>query len=215
MCLCLIYGAPAPAHAQKPELVVQTGHDSVVYSLDVSQDSKYLLSGSSDRTLRVWHIQSGKEVRRFQEDSKGIHCVTFSPDGKYILSGSGDGALRLRDFQSGRIIKALRGHSDSVLCARFSPDGNYIISGSWDKTYRLWDVASGVEIRKLRLPFEAFCAAFSPDGKRIILGIGSEFGLFDSISGKQFNAFPGVPRGTFLWSPARTSSRRTPSIGTM
>ena len=50
-------------------------------------DGKYVVSGSSDKTARVWEVTTGKEIARMTHDFD-VLSVTFSPDGKYVVSGS-------------------------------------------------------------------------------------------------------------------------------
>jgi WD40 repeat protein len=63
-----------------------------------------ILSGSSDKILRLWDTQSGKLLRTLEGHKGWVRCCVFSPDGKMILSGSYDGTLRLWDAQSGKLL---------------------------------------------------------------------------------------------------------------
>jgi WD40 repeat protein len=120
------------------EVFVQLGHSSVVTSVAISPDGKYALSGSVDKTLKLWKISSGKEIRSFTGHSFGVNSVAISPDGKYALSGSVDKTLKLWEISSGKEIKSFTGHSDVVYSVAFSPDAKYALSGSVDKTLKLW-----------------------------------------------------------------------------
>ncbi len=61
-------------------------HDGLVYSVAFSPDGKYVVSGSDDKTARVWEQLTGREIARMTHDD-AVSSVAFSPDGKYVVSG--------------------------------------------------------------------------------------------------------------------------------
>ena len=161
----------AAEERRKAEIVPQLGHSKDVTSVAFSPDAKTLLSASSDKTLRLWDLATGREIRKFEGHSKEVTSVAFSPDGKTALSGSEDDTLRLWDLRSGREISKFEGHSSVVSSVAFAPDGKTALSGSWDNTLRLWDLATGREIRKFEGHSEEVTSvAFSPDGKTALSG---------------------------------------------
>src|SRR5262249_34581175 len=120
-----------------------TGHTSAVYAVAFSPDGKMVVSGSGDRTLRVWDVVSGQSLRTLQGHTSDVNAVAFSPDGKMVVSGSYDGTLRVWDVSSGQSLRTLTGHTSTVNAVAFSPDGKMVVSGSGDRTLRVWDVSSG------------------------------------------------------------------------
>jgi WD40 repeat protein/serine/threonine protein kinase len=167
------------------------GHTGFVYTVAISPDNRYALSGSSDKTLRIWEIDSGREIRCIEGHTSFVYSVAFSPDGKYALSGSD--ALKLWDIGSGRELRRFEGHTDDVTAVSFSPDGSYALSGSYDKSLRLWDIKSEKEIRRFDGHDKSILfVSFSPDGRYAVSGGKVEsFRLWDIKSGKVVQRFNG------------------------
>ena len=158
--------------AQAGALVrVITGHEDLVTSVAVSPDGKTIVSGSVDRTVRVWDAQTGAPLRTLQGHEYSVTSVAVSPDGKTIVSGSLDNTLRVWDAQIGAPLRTLRGHEDSVTSVAVSPDGMTIVSGSLDNTLGVWDAQTGAPLRTLQGHEDSVTSvAVSPDGKTIVSG---------------------------------------------
>jgi len=173
---------------------ILTGHIGYVTSVCFSPDGRYIASGSDDRTIRLWDIETGGEVRRFEGHTDKVTSVCFSPDGRYIASGSWDDTVSLLDIETGREVRRFKGHTDySVESVCFSPDGRYIASGSEDRTIRLWDVRTGRKVRR----FEGYTGSvtsvcFSPDGRYIASESRDRtIRLWDVRTGREVRRFKG------------------------
>jgi WD40 repeat protein len=157
--------------AAERELRRLRGHTSAVNSVAISADSLHAASGSSDNTVRVWHLATGDSLHRFAGHTDVVNSVAFSPDGRRVISGANDHTVRLWDARTGQSISQFDGHTDAVLAVAFLPDGAKALSGSADKTVRLWDITRGVELHR----FEGHSGAVtsisvSPDGKTFVSG---------------------------------------------
>ncbi|MCX6065371.1 MAG: hypothetical protein NT121_06410, partial [Chloroflexi bacterium] len=132
-------------------------HKSSVSSVAFSPDGKYVVSGSWDKTARVWETGTGKEIARITLDG-GVSSVAFSPDSKYVVSGSDDNTARVWEVATGKEISRMT-HNSGVTSVTFSPDGKYVISGSWDGAIRIWSTVSGHEIAHMKHNYSVHAVA--------------------------------------------------------
>ncbi|MDT5295559.1 MAG: hypothetical protein QOJ76_2439 [Acidobacteriota bacterium] len=187
------------------------GHTDIVRAIAFSPDSKFLLTGSgsissTDNSIRLWDVETGKQVRQIGSHILQVNSVAFSPDGRFILSGGFDGQACLWETATGRQLKCVKAPG-YVYSVAFSPDGTKFLTGHTQEMYylqmdedgirmagtidmaaaqkmvkenmaRLWDVATGKELRR----FDGHSSlvhsvAFSPDGRFVLLGTGNFLGL--------------------------------------
>jgi WD40 repeat protein/beta-lactamase regulating signal transducer with metallopeptidase domain len=154
------------------------GHTDRVHALAVSRDGQTLVSGSSDRLVKVWDAATGKERLTLRGHESLVSAVAISPDGKIVATASGE--VRTWDISAGREhvhMRRLGLHGRWAYGLAFSPDGRTLVSGSDDGKVNVWDVATGRLVRSLEPLREAWKAvAFSPDGATLAAA-GQEHGL--------------------------------------
>ena len=176
------------------------GTTGLVYSVAISPNGNYYISGSADHTIKLWDVRTGREIRTFYGHKSSVKSIAFSPDGKSIISGGDVDVLKLWDVQTGRVIKTFDpnvGFSWSAESVAFSPDGNYIVSGggSLYGDIKIWDINTGREIKTFSRHKQAVSSlAFSPDGKQILSSskFNEEgFKLWDVDTGKEIRTFLG------------------------
>jgi WD40 repeat protein len=147
------------------------GHTHWVLAVAVSPDGRTIVSGSDDRTVKVWEAESGRLLRSLEGHTGGVNAVAVSPDGRTIVSGSDDRTVKVWEAESGRLLRSLEGHTDLVRAVAVSPDGRTIVSGSDDRTVKVWEAESGRLLRSLEGHTDwVLAVAVSPDGRTIVSG---------------------------------------------
>jgi hypothetical protein len=148
-----------------------TGHSEKILCLAFSPDGRLAVSGSEDRTLRLWDVTTGKELGRLEGHRDAVTAAAFSADGRTVLSGGKDRTLRLWDVATDKELRRFSGHADAVRTVALSPDGRRALSGGADRSLRVWDVETGKELATFTGHKGAVtCVAFSPDGRLALSG---------------------------------------------
>jgi F-box and WD-40 domain protein 1/11 len=123
---------PHPNHPEE-------AHEECIYTIQHS--GKFLVSGSRDKTLRIWDLNTQRLVRLpLRAHSGSVLCLQFDadPEEDLIVSGSSDATVVLWKFSTGQIIQRLRkAHRESVLNVRF--DKRVLVTCSKDKTIKIFN----------------------------------------------------------------------------
>jgi len=160
-----------------------------VSSVAFSPDGRTLASGSY-KTIKLWDVQSQRQIATLTGHSNSVSSVAFSPDGRTLASGSNK-TIKLWDVQSQREIATLTEHSSYVDSVAFSPDGWTLASGM-DNRIKLWDVQSQRLIATLTGHLDyVYSVAFSPDGRTLASGSYKTIKLWDVQSQREIATLTG------------------------
>lgn len=146
------------------------GHRGDVSSIAFSQDGKTIISGSYDRTIKLWSSKSGTLLRSIDAQEEGIYAIAVSRS--RIASADAGGKVKLWDADTGEKISATKSHLGLIWAVTFAGDDNRIISAGQDRTLKLWNSATS------NAPEYAFrghsnavhAVAFSPKGNYFASG---------------------------------------------
>ncbi|RPJ06849.1 MAG: hypothetical protein EHM28_09200, partial [Spirochaetaceae bacterium] len=142
-------------------------HTSEITDIVATKDGAYAVTGSLDKTIRVWDLSLRREVRQIlgeagEGDFGKIQAIALSPDDQVLASGgifgpetsASAGDVRLYDFNSGTLKRRLSGSTSPVTDLAFLSDGAYLAAGREDATITIWDCKNGY----------AVCHTFSDPG---------------------------------------------------
>ncbi|ROO51273.1 WD40 repeat protein [Micromonospora sp. Llam0] len=167
-----------------------------------------IVTGSGDRSVRVWDLASGDQLAELAGHPGGVRAVAVfpGPDGRHrIVSGCDGGSVRVWDSASGDQLAELAGHPGGVRAVAVfpGPDGRHrIVSGCDGGSVRVWDSASGDQLAELAGHpggVRAVAVFPGPDGRYcIVSGGSSRYGsvrVWDPESGDQLAELAGHPGG--------------------
>ncbi len=151
------------------------GHSDLINAFVVSPDGRTLISGSRDKTVKVWQLGSdrAKLIHTLIGHQGFIFALAVSPDWSIAASGSSDKTVFLWELEKGKLLYTLDKHLGFVRALAFSSDGKKLVSGGYGKTVYVWDW----EVRNLCYQLEGHAGtimslAISSDNR--ILASGSE-----------------------------------------
>jgi WD40 repeat protein len=183
--LCLL--ASVRVAAQKPDIVVQSGHHQTVYALAISPDKRLLASGGTDNVIIIWDAARGIQLYSLRGHSQWVFSLSFNPQGNLLASGSADGTVSIWDVFRGVRVDELSIRPAGVTSVEFSPDGSTLAISSNDKVIRLWDRAAKRITTEMRGHSETvYKILFSRDGKYLVsISEDKTLRLWEVASGKE------------------------------
>jgi WD40 repeat protein/mono/diheme cytochrome c family protein len=151
-----------------------------------SRDGKLAASASNDKSVRIYDIEAGRDLRRCVGHTASVWCVDFSPDGTKLLSGGKDGTVRLWDVETGRELLKLDAHLDLVSSVSFSPNGKRALSAGYDHEVQLWNLERGERVAGFSFAGAKYIhtLAFAPEGNLALVGGENVVYLIDANTGK-------------------------------
>ncbi|KAJ9442426.1 Vegetative incompatibility protein HET-E-1 [Diplonema papillatum] len=125
-------------------------HAKIVVCSCFSSEAKYLISGSQDKTCRVWDTRKGKLIRTYSGHGGVIICIAYSPVADHAASGGSEKTLKVWNCTTGVDLHTLQGHTGIILSCQYSGDGQRLISCD-EATIRIWNLQSGVVINRFSI----------------------------------------------------------------
>lgn len=126
-----------------------TGHREPVYAVGYSPDGKYLVSGSFDKTVRIWDRQSGETIQTMNDAQNLILSVAVSPDGNQLASGGLDKTVFVYDMPSRDPVAEWRDFAGSVTSFDLSTDATRMLTGDRGGNSKLWDTTTNQVVHNL------------------------------------------------------------------
>jgi len=142
-----------------------------VNALAFAPDGRWLVSGSQERTIRMWDVHTPSAGRLVVEYPEPVRALSFSKDGRLLAVGMWDSTVRLWDLDRRvevAVLAGRSGHLQSVESVAFAADGTLLASASLDRTVKLWEVSSHALIATLTGHAAGVTAvAFAADGNTV------------------------------------------------
>ncbi|MEN9610557.1 MAG: hypothetical protein RLZZ628_1371 [Bacteroidota bacterium] len=149
------------------------GHTDVLTSMAYSPDGRFLLTGSQDKSLKLWSITTGTILRTIAKaHDEYVYAVAFSPDGKKIASGSYEGTVKVWDVMNYTLLHQFKVSAEPIYSLTFSPNNNTILAGSAQGILKQYSMST----RLLSSPVGTLHASdvtqivYSKDGRKLATG---------------------------------------------
>ena len=146
-------------------------HKDRITALALSSNSKYVVSASKDKTIKVWDVDTRELLRTLLGHKDRVNNISLTPDDSRILSASDDGTVKIWDLKSGDHLFTFSEHLASVTSVGISSNGRQVVSvangvSGKNATLKAWDLESG----RLRRSFPtesnlANAVVLTPDAK--------------------------------------------------
>jgi WD40 repeat protein len=134
----------------------RTGPVNGPMGLTLSPDGKQVATFGWDGPVRLWDIESAKEVRSFGDVATHgvpqVYQVVFSPDGRFLATAGGDEDRKVHiwEVSTGREVRRFQGHATGVCSVAFAPDGRTVASGGGESMILVWDVTGRLKDGRLQ-----------------------------------------------------------------
>lgn len=159
------------------------GHSDYVQAVAISPDGQMVISGSDDRTIKLWQMvaKNGvahlQPIRTLSSHLGYVRTLAISPDGQLLASGSNDKTIKIwhlggvGSIPQGTLLFSLNAHNNWVRSVAFSPDGQLLATAGDDKVINIWYLPTGQLLNSYPGHSDYIrCLAFTPDGKYLASG---------------------------------------------
>jgi WD40 repeat protein len=90
------------------------GHTDIVNAIDINKSGTIMISGSNDKSARIWDLKTGKEIRKLPVACWKVTAVALSEDGNYAFTGCNDGSIKVWEVATGKLLASAEGTGNYV-----------------------------------------------------------------------------------------------------
>ena len=147
------------------ETQVYQGHNGWVTCVDHFPESRRIVTGARDRTLKIWDSSSGEELQSILVVGEPPAGLWISPDEQLIAVASAKGGVpvKMLDIAGGKFVGNLQAHEGAVTAVGFTKDGGHVVTVVEKGFVRLWDVDGFKAAARFRIPAHSAAAIVSAD----------------------------------------------------
>ncbi|CAO2837148.1 unnamed protein product [Amaranthus hypochondriacus] len=127
-----------PNHGYVP--IAAKGHKESVYALAMNDSGTILVSGGTEKVVRVWDPRSGSKTMKLRGHTDNVRALLLDSTGRFCLSGSSDSMIRLWDLGQQRCVHSYAVHTDSVWALAITNSFTHVYSGGRDQSLYMTDL---------------------------------------------------------------------------
>lgn len=159
----------------KLETVVQKGHNAAVKAVVISPNGKFLVTGSRDKSAKLWDKETGRELRSFLGHTLTVNGLDISRSGKLLATSSADNTAKVWDILTGKELFTTPADTKYMTDVAFSPDEKWLVATGYGDKTKVWNITTQQLVREIDVNADQGSGygsnlAFSPDGKWLAIG---------------------------------------------
>ncbi len=162
-----------PGIGQDSQLIIRQGHMDAINVVKYTPDGRYVISASEDKTIKLWDVNTGIDVKNFSGHPAAVKALAVTSDGQTIISADAEGNIFTWATEGSRepILK-IEAHEGAINTLNLFDDNQSILSGGFDQTIKRWDINSGKLIKDLpeSMTSEIRAIGIHPNQKMAIVG---------------------------------------------
>ena len=139
--VALSSSAKLPTHLARK---LPAAHKGPINTARYSSTGRHLLTGGSDRTVRLWNAKAGGEaIQTYTEHSHEVLALDISRDNARFVSGGGDKSIFVWDVASGSVVRRFGGHMGKINDVKLGGkegDASVVVAGGFDGVVRVFDL---------------------------------------------------------------------------
>jgi U3 small nucleolar RNA-associated protein 13 len=124
-------------------------HEKEINCATVAPNDKLIMTGSQDKTCKVWRAADGEQMGVLKGHKRGVWCCVFSPVDQVAATSSADATVKLWALADFTCVKTFEGHEGSVLRVSFLTRGTQLLSAGSDGLLKLWNIRNNEMIKTL------------------------------------------------------------------
>lgn len=175
-------------------------HESTVTAVAVFPDRQHMITGSKDKTLRLWDLKTGVVLKKMVGHSNGVRALAVSLDGQLLASGDGSGEVITWDRESLAWVTqaSIKAHSSLIYTLNFSPDGTVLATGSSDSTTKLWNTKTRLlQGHQITCSGPVLCVRYSPSGALLAIATQSNIEIYHPDTSNSLQDSRATPNLTY------------------
>jgi len=110
-----------------------------IYSLAIIPSSKNIVSGSDDKTIKVWNSTTLQLISTLTGHTDLVNVLAIIPSNENVVSGSNDRKIKIWNSTSFQLIETLMGHNNWIRSLAIIPSNENIVSCSDDGIIKIWN----------------------------------------------------------------------------
>lgn len=179
----------------KPKNIIKEAHKNPIYCVKFSNDGDYCLSGSQDRTIKLWNPFKELLIRTYDKiHSNDVLDIAIAKDNTKFASVGLDKQVFLTDSIKCNLLRRFPGHLQRINSVCFDSDESLLISGSYDCSVKIWDLKSQNRdpIQTLSEAKDSISKVFALKEKIISISIDGSLRIYDIRMGSMIRDDQGV-----------------------